>query len=631
MDSIEGAYIGISRFLITHPGTSGWFPLWYGGIPFQNTYPPLLHILVAFVAWAFRISPALSHHAVTGLLYCLGPVALFVLCCWLSGNWKASFVASLLFSLTSPSALLVRPIRLDLGSAWFPRRLQTLVVYGEGPHIASITLLLFAILAFHLAVDKKTPLRMAAAAVAFAAVVSTNWLGTFALVLAVISYLLARWSEDPRVVRTLAISAVAGILGYCLILPWFPPSTIRDIQRNAQFVGGNYQMGPRQAGLALLLILAVVLARWVLTKLRVPLALRFGIYFLVLTGGITLPAEWFHIYVVPQPERYHLEMEAAIAIVVAFGASLLLRHKRGEVYVGVAVLLAIFTLIQFRTTRRYARAVIRSIDIHQTVEYQVGNWLQQNLPGSRVFADGSVELWLSAFSDTPQVGGGFGQGIANPEIPVMTYGIPYMAGDGPDAAMWLRVLGCQAVVVSEQTGRDAYNENWKDPQKFRGVLPELWRNGGDVIYGVPQRSHSLAHVILPADVIQRAPDNMKDLEAARRLDAALEDASRPTASAHWLGQNDIYISSALTPDQVVFVQATYHPGWHATVNSMPQRITRDGLGFMILEPHCSGPCEIRLTYDGGIEMRLAEFARAAALIFLTLYIAYGLWRRKAAF
>ena len=77
MHSIEGAYIAISRLLIDHWHELGWFPLWYLGIPWQNSYPPVLHVLVAGVAALFGLSTALSHHIVTGIAYYLGPVALY--------------------------------------------------------------------------------------------------------------------------------------------------------------------------------------------------------------------------------------------------------------------------------------------------------------------------------------------------------------------------------------------------------------------------------------------------------------------------------------------------------------------------------------------------------------------------
>src|SRR5919198_4878815 len=94
LGSIEAAYIGISRYVMEHTRDLSWFPLWYCGVPFQNTYPPLLHVIVAMTAWLLGISPALSHHAVTAALYCLGPVTLFFLARELSENAKLSFASA---------------------------------------------------------------------------------------------------------------------------------------------------------------------------------------------------------------------------------------------------------------------------------------------------------------------------------------------------------------------------------------------------------------------------------------------------------------------------------------------------------------------------------------------------------
>ena len=37
--SIEGAFIGLARYILHHPAETAWFPYWYNGVPFENTYP----------------------------------------------------------------------------------------------------------------------------------------------------------------------------------------------------------------------------------------------------------------------------------------------------------------------------------------------------------------------------------------------------------------------------------------------------------------------------------------------------------------------------------------------------------------------------------------------------------------
>lgn len=626
-DSIEGAYIGISRILLEHPGTLGWFQQWYCGIPFQNTYPPLFHVLAALWAWVSGTSTAVAHHAVGGFFYCLGPAGLFLLARALSRNTGASFGAALLFSLISPSVFLMPLIRQDVGSLFHARRLQALVRYGEGPHVAAIALALIATIALHYAIERGTPGRIVAAALAFAAVFSTNWLGSAFLFLCCLSYILAR-SFDRRLWRMLSIFGVAAALGYGFVLPWIPPSTMAAVRRNAQYNIGYYPMGPAQAVYGALLIGALLLFKWMLEKRRASLGLRFAVYLLVLTAGITLPADRFPVYVLPQPVRYHLEMELAIALVLGIGIGPAIVRALGRQYVWAIAVLAILGAIQFRTTRRYARRILTPIDIHQTIEYQAATWLRQHRPGRRVFAAGSTEFWLTAFSDNPEVGGGFGQGVIDPEVPALSYGIPYTSGDGANSAMWLRVLGAQVLLVSEANGRDAYNYDWHDPGKFRGVLPELWRQGGDVVYAVPSRSDALAHVVRAEDVVRRPPPNVLDMAQARKLDADMQDPSLPIADFRWIDPSTAEASANAGRGQVFFFQISYHPGWHAVVNGKSAAIQRDGLGFMVVEPNCNGACRIRLAYDGGTEMRLARAGQATAFTIAPVWWLYGFRKRK---
>jgi hypothetical protein len=386
-------------------------------------------------------------------------------------------------------------------------------------------------------------------------------------------------------------------------------------------------MGATQAiyGAALLVLLTGI--RWLLLRWRASLLLRFGAYFFILTGGIALTAEWLHVYVMPQPDRYHLEMEFAAALVLGiFGAALVRRMPR-RLQICIVATLLFLGVLQFRHYRFFARNEIRAIDIHQTIEYQAGTWLQHHLPGRRVFATGSVQFWLNAFTDDAQIGGGFDQGIVNREIPAMTYGIPYTTGNGADTAIWVRLLGGQAIVASEKGGRDFYSFGWRDAEKFRGVLPELWRSGADVIYAVPQRSASLAHAVHADEILWNPPVNVLDLKAARRLDAALEDPSLPVTPLAWKNESSLHISGLLQPADALFIQISYHPGWRAILHSKRVPIRPDGLGFMVLEPNCNGPCEIDMTYDGGPEMAVAGFARLASLLIVLCCLSSPLWRR----
>ena len=140
MGPIEGAYIALARYVTEHPWELRWFPWWYGGIPYQNTYPPLLHLLVAAVACVAGISAPLSYHAVTAAAYCLGPATLFWMGSRLSGRLLPSLMAAVLYSVFSPSAVLTPSVAADMGTFLGPRRLQALGALRRGaPHYVYVS------------------------------------------------------------------------------------------------------------------------------------------------------------------------------------------------------------------------------------------------------------------------------------------------------------------------------------------------------------------------------------------------------------------------------------------------------------------------------------------------------------
>src|SRR5450759_3951893 len=79
MGSIEAAFIGLARYASQHWNDMGWFPLWYGGIPYPDSYPPLLHWIGGLVITLAGVSPGLAYHFVTATVYSLGsPACLLV-------------------------------------------------------------------------------------------------------------------------------------------------------------------------------------------------------------------------------------------------------------------------------------------------------------------------------------------------------------------------------------------------------------------------------------------------------------------------------------------------------------------------------------------------------------------------
>jgi hypothetical protein len=613
MYSIEGTHISIARFARRHWPDLDWFPLWYGGIPYPNTYPPLHPLLVAAEAKLLGLTPALAYHAATAIFYSLGPVTLFWLALRLSGSLGYSCLAALLYSLTSPSAFLIRIVRWDVGGVWHARRLQSLVHYGEGPHIAAMALVPVALVLLIMAFEKRRPVWWIAAALGLIAAPLTNWIGAFVLVFVLAAWLLAK--DSPFRWRDWLTVAALGVYGYLLVCPWMPPSTVLCVTGNE---GGSPAAG-RLARFACALagVLAYALLLWLLRRYKPPVALRFSLLFLLPMAWLALWDYWAGIHLVAQAHRCHLEMEMAIALTAAFGLKLVLDATSPRVRTAVVCVLVVllgYCAVKYRV---YARKLDRPIDIHQRIEYREAQWFEKNMRGHRVFGSGSVGFFLNVFTDVPQFSGGFIQGAINPLFDGFNYQI--MSGEnagareGEVAAIALKAFGVDAISVSGPHSQEPYKP-FRNPKKFDGVLPELWRGGvDDVIYRVPRRSTSLAHVIRPRDLPTRRPIHGLDVDPIRPYVAALDDPSLPTAEMTWRNEHAARISTRMQKDQVLSVQISYHPGWNASVNGERRRTYGDHLGQLVIDPACDGACTVDLTYDGGIEMRIVRIISLLAL------------------
>jgi hypothetical protein len=627
MGSIEAAYISISRYMIENWRDLTWFPLWYGGIPFQNSYPPFLHVVVALAAATFRISPAHAHHIVTAIFYCLGPVALYALALRLTGSRWASFWAGWIYSIFSPCLLLMPQIYTEVGSLFVPRRFQVLAVYGEGPHITALALLPAALLCLDMALSKRTPLWYVMAALSMAAVALTNWLGAFSLAIAVFAYLVAQ-SDTLGAWKTWLTTLGLGALAYALACSWIPPSTIKDIRNNAQSVGGNYQHAYVTLPMFVAIgILSAALLKYVMHRLKASVALQFSILFALLIGAVPLAATWFNITIVPQPERYHLEMDLAICLASAFAFQAIAARTSPRLNVPLAVALVALSLFPARLDRRFARRIIKPIDIAETIEYQTAKWFETHIQGGRVLAPGTISFWLNAFTDTPQLDGGFDQGIVNRTHNLVTYQILTADGAGDRAAeiatLWLRAYGVQAIAVGGANSREMYKP-FQHPDVFASAFPQATHDGDDAVYWVPARSASLAFVMARESVVRKQPIHGRDIAETQTYVQSLN----VPAKFRWTSRHSAQIQATARPEQVVSVQITYHPGWHATANGKSCRVFGDGLGQIVIEPHCDGACQLELTYDGGLEMRVAKIMSGASCLGCLGWILLGMRGRK---
>ena len=627
MGSIEGSFIGLARYVRENWRDLTWFPLWHLGMPYANSYPPLLHWGVAAFAMISGFSIAHAFHWVMALTYCLGPVALFALALRLTKSPWTAFAAAALYSSISWSAWAIPPIAVDLGSPWHPRRLQALVGYGETPHIASMTLLPLALLFWDLALERRRVPYVLLAALGLAATVLTSWLGGFALAMMIVALAFLRLPKW----RDVGLMSAIAVAAYCLAMPWTPPSTIAITQFNSQTIGGDFRETYRTMPLWFLGSLACLTLLKLATR-RLDRGLQFSVFITFLFASVVFPWTWFNVAMVVQPVRYHLELEMALSLLAACTAQALLNTRPR--WAAVVVVLMCVALVQpVRVSRRYARDVlIQSSDITKTSEWKTAQWLNREWTGERVMMPGSTSFWLAAFSDVPQFHGGPEQGTVNFMVRVAFFGVyrgvPWADGhNGEYSILWMKALGIQAVGVTLPESTETYKP-FLDPHQFDGLLQPMYRDGGDIIYRVGTPRTSLARVVPRNALPTGTPKNGVDVDPLRPYVAALDDPRMPHADFRWNNMHAAHIAASVQSDQVISVQTSWHKGWRATANGGPLAVKRDSIGQIYLDPGRAGHVDIDLIFDGGTEMRISHALSAIAALVLVATSIVSLRRRS---
>ncbi len=629
MGSIESSYMVISRWAAAHWRDLSWFPFWFSGTPFYQVYQPGYHLTVAALSRLAGWTIPRSFHFVAAAAYCLGPVTLFWLCRRTTGKRGFAFVAAAAYSLISPASFLVPAIRHDAGGLLHARRYQVLLSYGEGPHLAAMMLLPLALWALDGAVQKRRWPYIPLASALMAAMVLTNWPGTFALGIAVLAYALSRRGAERGIdwPAFLAVSALA----YLLACPWITPSTLALVIRNA------FQSDNTTAGFALsapwaLIALLVGGLEALFDRRRVTSWARFFVYFAVITGVVSLGAEAFEWRAMPQAKRFQLEFEMAAVTALAYGAAVLWRRMPRPVRIlAIGVFLAL-GVAQTRTYRRQVKATTTRFDITSTIEYKMAQWFDANLQNRRVFAPGNVAYWMNMFTDVPQMEGCCEQGTPSQMYRMANYQIYSGAGAGARDAeitmLWLRAYGVDAIGISGPNSTEVFRP-FNTPKKFEGVLPAAWRDGDNAVYPMPWKNQGLAHAIDRSALVARAPESGLDTAPLERLARAMD--ATPPAEFRWSNVHEAAVDADLAPGQVIFLQVTYNRGWRALENGVERAIVPDALGLMAVDPGHAGHAHIRLVYSAGAEAVAARTAQLAGLLILAIWtlLARGREKRQA--
>jgi hypothetical protein len=616
MNSMHGFWIALAK----HAGNSwfkaNWWPYWDCGIPFEAAYAPLVPGATAAWTALTGASPFLTFQYVTGVLYCLGPLTLFAMVWLLMRTPGYAFAAALLYSLTAPTQLIVPDGAFSWTSFWDARRLFLMTVWDDTPHLAALALLPIAILSLVRSLQRRRLRYYISAILSIALMALASEFGAIEIILAAFCLLFVFQRETLR--RNIAITAALGAGAYALVLPFLSPSLIGAIaQESGNGHSPIFTLGSLTA-------LGIVAVGWAILFQYLPRwtgdwRLQFFAYFAYLTASIPVIAAYLHRQFLPQPDRYKVEIELALAIFLVFGLRPWFERATLPLKAALIFLLLALAGEQIASHRHFARAIHAPKDVTKTIEYRTA--VRAQLIGTRVMLPGSIAQWANAFSDVKQFSGSSWSKAMNPVqqlgVAAIYNGASTPEQDARISLLWLKAFGVGAIAVDGPSSQEFWKP-YTHPSKFEGVLPVLWRMDDVTMYSVPERAASLAHVVPESAIVMHAPANVGDVAGMKSYVSALEDSSLPLAEMRWDGLNRVHVRTTAVPGQAISIQITYHPGWHALSVGHVISLHADGLGLMWLDPKCNGPCEVELNYDGGWELRLSRFVSFAAIATLIL-------------
>jgi hypothetical protein len=475
-----------------------------------------------------------------------------------------------------------------------------------------MTLLPIAILALENVLRSRSRRSLALAAIAIALVFLTNVPGTMALGLAVYCWICAQ-ATGSRAAAWL-VAGAAAVLAYCLSCFGIPPSSLGIVGGNTGAMHPGFSHSLRYGPLLLALALgAVAAAGYALARTRLPLVVRFAVLYFGLLAPLAMTARSETFELLPQVGRLHLEMEMGACLLLGSAAWMLYgwtpRWIRPVLLtVGIALVMT-----QFTHYRAAAHACIPYVDLERRSEYTTARWLDSHMGGGRVYAMGSTEFWLNAFTETPQLAGCCEQNLAMPVLADVPYFINHATGPEQTARSktWLQALGVQALVVNGLESTDEYKDIQK-PERF-GDMPVLHSELGDIVYAVFPQPVSLAHAFPAGDLVPARPSGQPEFSAVARYARRVAADWPPSASFEWLRGGVARIRARLAPQDLVSVQVAWFPGWQALVDGQPRSVRPDGLGFLVVDPQCAGNCEIRLRWTGPPDLWFTAALSAATL------------------
>jgi hypothetical protein len=616
-NSIESTFIADGRFLAAHWPYPQWQPLWYCGTRFDFVYPPVLRYGTALLTRFFI--PVKAYHVFTALMFCLGIAGVYFLVRVMSGFRGSAWLAAISCALVSPSFLFIQPVRAD-APYLMPQRLGVLLRYGEGPHISALSLLPIALAFAFLGIQRSRPASLALASLFCALIALTNFYGATALAMLYPILVWAVWISH-RDNRILPRAAVIPALAYGLSAFWLTPSYFRITLDNLRYVAEPGSRFSFAIAIAAVIAFAGASFFWASRQKDrgYTVFIIGGLWFL---GLYVLGYYGFHFLVTGNPPRLIPELDMVMLLATAEGLRRLWNSSQSARVLAILVVLGAGW--EARHFIRHAWDIYpREPEYQQRVEYRMSEWIATNLPQARTLVDGSVRLWWDTWHDLAQVDGGSDQGLINPNPPLARW--EFREGIKPEPSLlWLKALGADAVIVSDETSQDAYRGYLHAPHKYGAVLPVLYDDHqGNVVYGVPRRYPSLARIVRTSDLQAAGPVRpLTNMAALRTYEAVVENGPESLASTAWDGTDAMRVHAKVGAGESVLVQETYDAGWHAYSEGRPLRIWKDPMDFMAIDTP-PGDREITLMFETPLEIRIGRWVTLAALALCLALFAHG--------
>lgn len=629
--SIESTFISDARFLAGNSPHPLWQPNWYCGTRWDYIYPPGLRYGTAYIHKWTGVSVPRAYHIFIGLFYCAGIAGVYALVRAASKSRAGAWMAAVASLLISPGYLFLPDFRADVSSfLYLPNRLNVLIRYGEGPHMSSYAVLLWALAAAWFGLRRGRGGWLALSAVFCALLVSINFYGATALAMCFPVLVWAVWlgERDHRV--WLRAVLIAG-LAYGLDAFWLTPSYLRVTTENLRLVSQPGNRWSLYVALAVLAAFCVFTWRWAKGRPeRSWYVFVLGI-FTFFTLNVVGEAR-FGFRIAGEPSRLSPELDL---VLILAGVELLRRLARTPARFGPVWLPRALAAALFAAAMLPAKGYVRQAwtyfpeyrDHTRRIEYRLTKWMAENLPATRAFAAGTVRFWYNGWFDLPQVGGGSEQGLMNMFTVVSYYHLTY---DTPldENVLWMQAMGAGAIIVNDEKSESIYKD-FANPSRFRGKLRALHDSGeGDVIYEIPRRFPELARVVRRAD-LDAVPalaeqTNMDDLRAYVRV---IEEGPATRVRMIRESPERIRLQALLAEGESLVVQETYDPSWRAvTASGSVLPVRRDQIGFMRIDAP-PGQRDLLLEFTLPRENAYGRIAAIASALFC-LYLVIPWFRGR---